>query len=171
MDRDLMKRHKNSHSIELKGDVMFDNILVAVDGSELSKEALEQAIGIIKNSNYQRKLTVVHVNAQPATKGLSVQFAIDDPEFFSKGVNLKKAIAGKIIKESQALMEKEGVDGHTVLLEGDSPSAAILDYAYDNNIDLIIVSSRGLTGLREAVMGSVSHALIQTSKISVLVIK
>ncbi|MFB5615042.1 MAG: universal stress protein [Candidatus Nitrosomaritimum yanchengensis] len=45
------------------------------------------------------------------------------------------------------------------------------EFAKKKNFDLIIIGARGLTGLKSALMGSTSNAIVQKSKTSVLVVK
>lgn len=47
----------------------------------------------------------------------------------------------------------------------------ILKYAKENAIDIIVIGSRGLGGIREFVLGSVSHNVVQSARIPVLVVK
>ena len=56
-------------------------------------------------------------------------------------------------------LQKEGV-----------PAYVILDYAKNNNCDLIIMGSRGLSGIKEY-LGSVSHTVVQQSLVPVLIVK
>ncbi len=47
----------------------------------------------------------------------------------------------------------------------------ILDFAVKNDNDVIVIGSRGLGGIREFVLGSVSHNVVQHARIPVLVVK
>jgi nucleotide-binding universal stress UspA family protein len=52
-----------------------------------------------------------------------------------------------------------------------APAEVILDYTKKNHNDLIVIGSRGLGGIREFVLGSVSHNVVQHARIPVLVVK
>ncbi|MNI12816.1 Stress response protein NhaX [compost metagenome] len=56
------------------------------------------------------------------------------------------------------------------MLQG-SPAEVILSYTKKHDNDVIIIGSRGLGTIREFVLGSVSHNVVQNAKIPVLVIK
>jgi nucleotide-binding universal stress UspA family protein len=56
------------------------------------------------------------------------------------------------------------------LLQG-SPAEVILSYAKEHGADVIVIGSRGLGGIREFVLGSVSHNVVQSARIPVLVVK
>jgi nucleotide-binding universal stress UspA family protein len=57
-----------------------------------------------------------------------------------------------------------------VLLKGISPAYVILNHAREHGCDLIIMGSRGLTGIKEF-LGSVSHTVVQNSQVPVLIVK
>jgi nucleotide-binding universal stress UspA family protein len=50
-------------------------------------------------------------------------------------------------------------------------SSKIIDFAAKNNFDIIVIGARGLGSVKEAFLGSVSHAVVQKSKIPVLIVK
>jgi nucleotide-binding universal stress UspA family protein len=140
----------------------FQNILVAYDQSELSRKALDKAVKLAGENG--ANLYIVHVYQPPAIL-VSHPLAtfpstyLDDAEVAFKSVKQElQEQAEKIPKASVALLS-----GH--------PAKALLDYAYDKQCDLIVMGSRGLGGLQELVLGSVSHSVVQQSKIPVLVIK
>src|SRR5699024_5682771 len=55
-------------------------------------------------------------------------------------------------------------------LEGE-PGKVIIDYIGENEMDLVIMGSRGLSGIQELFLGSVSHYVVQKSPKPVLIIK
>ncbi|MOA44126.1 Stress response protein NhaX [compost metagenome] len=63
-----------------------------------------------------------------------------------------------------------GVTATVEMLQG-SPADVILKYAKSHDNDVIVIGSRGLGTIREFVLGSVSHNVVQNAKIPVLVIK
>ncbi|MGV2947877.1 universal stress protein, partial [Acinetobacter sp. AGC35] len=63
-----------------------------------------------------------------------------------------------------------GLNPVVELLQG-SPAEVILKYAKQQEVDVIIIGSRGLGGIREFVLGSVSHNVVQSARIPVLVVK
>lgn len=50
-------------------------------------------------------------------------------------------------------------------------STEIVNFAAKNKFDMIVMGARGLGGIKEAFLGSVSHAVLHKSKIPVLVVK
>lgn len=56
------------------------------------------------------------------------------------------------------------------LIQG-AAAEVLLDFAKENDSDIIIIGSRGLGGIREFVLGSVSHNVVQHAQVPVLVVK
>ncbi|MCP3774521.1 universal stress protein [Paenibacillus sp. MZ04-78.2] len=140
----------------------FQKVLVAFDGSELSVKALQKAVAIIQEDSAE--LIVIHVYQTPVFPygGAFVSVPANlDPEY--------EELARSVLKEAEGLTTGVSQAKH-VVLQG-PPAVTILEYAEENGVDLIVMGSRGLSGLREFVLGSVSHNVVQHSKVPVLVIK
>ena len=73
-------------------------------------------------------------------------------------------------EEIRERIEKSGVNGQVEMIQG-PPAEVILEYANQNGSDLIVISDRGLGGIREFVLGGVSHNVVRHAKIPVLVVK
>ena len=68
------------------------------------------------------------------------------------------------------LGEATGIEVREVILEG-HPSSEIINFADNNNIDLIVMGTLGKTGLDRFLMGSVAEKVIRGSKVPVLVVR
>ncbi|MNV78280.1 Stress response protein NhaX [compost metagenome] len=79
-------------------------------------------------------------------------------------------LAVQTTEEVKGRLEAEGLNAEVELLQG-SPAEVILKYAKEHAIDVIVIGSRGLGGIREFVLGSVSHNVVQSARIPVLVVK
>ena len=79
-------------------------------------------------------------------------------------------LAEQTTAELRERMDNAGVNGNVEMIQG-APAEVILEYAKQNGVDLIVIGSRGLGGIREFVLGSVSHNVVQHAKIPVLVVK
>lgn len=73
-------------------------------------------------------------------------------------------------EEVKSRLEAEGLNATVELLQG-SPAEVILNYSKEHDVDVIVIGSRGLGGIREFVLGSVSHNVVQSARIPVLVVK
>ncbi|CAI6085095.1 universal stress protein [Cohnella sp. JJ-181] len=140
----------------------YTNILVAYDGSNLSRKALSQAAALA--DSYQATLTVVHVYQVPLVN--NGDFMVTLPADWSRQYMDQSF---KVLEEAKTLVPAT-VKAEFKLIDGD-PAGTILDYAGDNGVDLIVLGSRGLGGIREFVLGSVSHNVMQHAKAPVLIVK
>lgn len=134
-------------------------ILAANDGSENAKRALEAATSLSKK--YNSDLFAVYVLPFPAVQAYEPDKAAKEKMFNE---------AKGFLEESKKSAGNEGVSLQYEILEGHTGSA-IVDYSTKNKIDLIILGSRGLSGLKEAFLGSVSNYVVHKSQIPVLVVK
>ena len=66
--------------------------------------------------------------------------------------------------------EKQGVQFSSKILNG-NPASEIAEFAEKENVDLVIVGSKGLGGFRGKVLGSVPNSIVHESKVSILVVK
>lgn len=141
---------------------MYAKILVAYDGSKAAKRALTQAIKISKS--FGSKLEVIHVFS---LSGFQIGEAlIPVPHHYADDFY---GYSEKILDEARAQIS-EVPGARAILLQG-QPARTILEYAEDSNCDLIVVGSRGLGAIRELVLGSVSHNVVQHAKVPILVVK
>jgi len=145
---DPAKEHKGGFT------VMIKNILVAVDGSTHAKKAVSYAADLAMK--YDAKVHLLHVISEAKVpegldKFIEVERIKDPPE----KVLLKK-VGDAIIEAGQEEARQKGLkDVKSSVALGD-PAEKILDYAKDNGVDMIIMGSRGLGGVKGLFLGSVS---------------
>ena len=130
---------------------MVKNMLVPVDGSEGSDRAIDQAITLASACG-------ANINQ------LAINACLSDAilEAVTK--------AGNVILDRAMEMVPEGVDKEAFSETG-SPVVVILDFAMDNDMDLIVMGSRGLGVVKGVLLGSVSQYIVEQSKCPVLVVK
>ncbi|GAB3800490.1 universal stress protein [Virgibacillus kimchii] len=144
---------------------MKRRILVAYDGSELSREALEEA----KLQAGGVPETEVHILAVVTKAGPSTNHGV--------ALSIQKDIAEGMEKEIEDIkreFQKDNITVETrVYIEEKQRNAGktICDYAKVNDIDLIIAGSRGLGSMRQILLGSVSNHIVQYSHCPILIIK
>ncbi|MUG44564.1 universal stress protein [Paenibacillus woosongensis] len=144
--------------------MLFNKIVAAYDGSKAATKALDKAIELVKLSP-EATLEVVHVFDFPrfyVAEGYAPVPASVNQDFYE--------LAEKTAEEARNRLQAAGVKGKVELIQG-APAEVILDYANKHNNDVIIIGSRGLGGIREFVLGSVSHNVVQHARVPVLVIK
>jgi nucleotide-binding universal stress UspA family protein len=67
-------------------------------------------------------------------------------------------------------LKKENLSAETVVITAEDAAGTILDYAKDNGVDLIIMTSHGRSGLSRWLMGSVAEKVVRNSQIPVLMV-
>ena len=138
-------------------------ILVPVDFSTPSENAMKVAAGLAKRNDAQ--LVVLHVIELAETLFGSEQFNVDDEQivFFMKMA--KKRFAKFLDKDYLKEIDyKDMVDiGPT--------SKYISEYAANENVDMIVMGSTGVSGLEEVLIGSNTEKIVRTSAVPVLVVK
>src|SRR5690625_2462533 len=162
----------------------FNKILVAFDGSSDSVQALTLAESIAKDKN--ASLTVAYVYDQSRDKdeeSYSTKNALSHtyvgpgpvptrPVPATKNSNHKrpgKEKAERVLSSARsAITSNIDVTYETLL---GKPAHELKVYARDNKIDLIVIGSRGLSGIKKLVMGSVSKKVTEQAECRVLVAK
>ena len=148
-------------------------ILVPFDGSEYSKRALDKAIEIAKDGDsiLQLLMAVSPPAAEPPgiaiaglVKGKGATVAIR--EFIKQAFDR----ANNILEQNVDYCRRKGVDARSKVV-GDHPANAILEYSKRNNIDLIVMGSKGLRGIKKIkVLGSVSRHVLENASCPVLIV-
>jgi nucleotide-binding universal stress UspA family protein len=82
----------------------------------------------------------------------------------------RKQAGTRVLELAQRTLKRHGVTADVLLKEGD-PAETILHAAERLRTDLVVMGSRGLTGMRRLLLGSVSHKVARHSPCSVLVVR
>lgn len=141
---------------------MITKILVPVDGSENSFRALEQALFVAKSTS--AAVTSIHVIEKPPTVYVESQKILDELL-----ANYRKD-ATRILDKCQEAARQQGIEIDTVIAEGDAASN-ITGYAQREGFDLIVIGSRGLGRLKEAILGSTSRKVLHQAKCTIMITK
>lgn len=142
---------------------MKPKILVPLDGSGLAERAVDQAGKVAKALGYEVILFQVIQNplanapeAGPSAEEQAAQDTIDK--------------AGAYLKSVASLLEEKGIKTRIEVGEG-PPYAGILGLAHREDVEFIIMSTHGRTGLTRALMGSVAEKVVYTTKRPVMLVK
>ena len=139
----------------------MQRILVAIDGSECAQRAAAMAVDL--GARLSASVTLAY--AVPPPSALGEPAMVDLASIDQAQVDQAQALLDK----TAAAVARPGTTVATMILHGPAPEA--LNEAADKlSADLIVVGSRGRNALTRAILGSISHALIQTSKKPVLVV-
>lgn len=144
---------------------MFKNILIAYDGSSYSEKALEAAMNFMEKDS-EAQLHVLNVmDAAPLTG-----HGFYGPGLTSTVLGEFDETADKLLDEARELVVDYEEKCVFYKVKG-NPAEELVDYANDNEIDLIIMGSRGLGAVRGLLLGSVSSRVLQQADCHVLVVK
>lgn len=154
---------------------MFQKILVALDGSKHSLKALEIAVQITKEFN--GKMTLIHVYSvgvtpisMPETATLPPSIPVASTAEISKMIADIRETSAKVLAEGKERAKNEGVEAETLLKEGHVVHE-IVKAATEGKFDLIVMGARGLSMIKELLLGSVSDGVIRNAPCPVLVTK
>ena len=136
-------------------------ILVALDGSELSRAALQAAIRL--GRMFRTRIHVLHV--VPKLEEYAGQTELLEPL-----LRKLSSVGEAIVEDAAKAVEAAGLEANTAVAHG-VPAAEITDYAKKNGIDLIAVGCRGLNARGAQLLGSVSYQVSMLAPCSVLVVK
>lgn len=155
---------------------MFKKILVAIDRSITSREVFEIAISLAKTTGASLMLLHILANEKKQDPTLFVYSGI---RYSAMSESLLKAYEEQWHKcEAEGLeflrsLVKEattaGVDANFTQFWG-NPGRDICDLAQAWSADLILVGSRGLSGIKEMFLGSVSNYVTHHAPCSVLIV-
>ncbi len=146
---------------------MYQRILIAVDGSDTSGRAMQEALQLAKNQ--QALLRVVYVVDEASI--------FSDTEFVDRSAIERAAIhtGHKVLEKANKAAEAEGVFIETKMLEtdsvGDKVAHAIVEEARNWPADLIVVGTHGRKGLRHLFMGSIAEGVMRDSPVPILLVR
>lgn len=142
---------------------MFDRILIPTDGSDPARPAVEMAIDLA--AVHDATLHVLYVVDQPATvSGVGEGFAgLDD---------LLDALEERGQQATKAVVERareRGIETRAAVRRG-NPQDDILGYAEDHDVDVVVMGTHGRTGVKRALLGSVTENVVRHADIPVLTV-
>ena len=157
--------------------MIFQKILVPLDGSDHSRRALESAIQIAKSFNSKLMLlTVHHVTITPVTSPeLTIQAPVIVPdasaaEMTERAIEAAHNYDKKILAEAEAKVRSEKIEVETELIDGNAVEE-IVRKSEEGKFDLIIMGARGLSTIKKLFIGSVSDGVIKKAPCPVLIVK
>ena len=154
---------------------MYENILVAVDDTELSRKAFEQALSLAKAFN--ANLHLLHVLSPLQTEYQDTASLAFSGAYYPNTLD-------EVIRERWATLEETGLELLKSLCQKATQEGvpteftqqigqidqAIVEFAKNQNVDLLVVGSHGRKGLTEFFLGSVSNYVSHHVNCSVLLV-
>lgn len=141
-------------------------ILLATDGSEHSLRAAKEVLKIA--GPLQAEVTALSVVQEtPVYAGYDVPAS---PWITMEMTDGLEDAAKKILGDVETLFKEENFQLKTSVGKG-HPADVICKFAEDGNFDLIVMGSRGLGGIKQLIMGSVSSSVVHCSQVPVMIVK
>ncbi|MFP5350076.1 MAG: universal stress protein [Gammaproteobacteria bacterium] len=146
---------------------MYQQILVAFDGSEISQKALNEAIRLA--AQWQSHLRIVHVVDE-----VSLNHETDFADL-GKVTSRFRESGLKVLEQADAIARQAGANYETKLLEIDRLTLHIPDLIAAEAdawpADLIVIGSHGRRGMRRLILGSVAEGVARISSKPLLLIR
>ena len=146
---------------------MFSNVLVAIDGSKSSTQALETAIEVSKR--FDSKLHLIHVVREMQLPA-EVIHAKELETVRGTRQDVLNTVGERLVNQAKRVAETKGVKSVASDIGTGDPANAIIGYASRNGVDLIVVGSRGLGQVQGMLMGSVSRKVSNLAAVPCLVV-
>jgi len=141
---------------------MYQRILLTLDGSALAKQALAHAVAHAER--FQAELILLKVN-EPLTRSLNLP-----PAKVKEAEDLTRELAREYLEKIAADVRESGIVVRTVIAEG-HPHEEIVLFAEREQVDLIVICTRGHSGLSRWLMGSVADRITRGVNIPVLLVR
>ena len=154
---------------------MINRILVAVDRSEKNESVFESAVSLAKATGANLMLLHVlseHETGYPALPTYAYYPMIDDRdmEVYREKLAEYQKLGLDLLQNLTKKATEAGIEAEYTQLTG-NPGRTICELADTWEADLIIVGSRGLKGLKEMFLGSVSNYVTHHTPCSILIVR
>ncbi|MFD2705949.1 universal stress protein [Salibacterium lacus] len=139
---------------------MYQNILLAADGSDHSLRAVRHAIGLVKGEE-EPHIDVIYVVDVDTSKTDVLHYGNTDV------IQTKRK---EKLTPMEDILTQENIS-YDIHLKHGEPGPSIVKFANEGSYDCVVLGSRGLNQLQTMVLGSVSHKVAKRVDCPVLIIK
>lgn len=146
---------------------MYKKIVAGTDGSETAQEAVRQAAALAQLCGAKLHIASAYPNvtSTSAMAAEAMSYGMMDPKWEKE---LVEEIRSMLEKTKTTLFE-QGLDVETHALAGD-PADAILDLAENIGADVIVIGSKGMTGAKRFLLGSVPNKVAHHARCNVMIV-
>jgi nucleotide-binding universal stress UspA family protein len=156
---------------------MYNRVLLTLDGSELSQEAIEHAASLAQATGAEIVLLQVidsETQILTQTAGMSLEpFPAGQitADLAASSVEGQRIVATQNLEAARAQLTAEGVEKVSIEVREGEPRRVIVDAISDLEIDVVVMATRGRSGLRRTLLGSVAnHVVRNADNVAVLLI-
>lgn len=147
---------------------MYDRILIPTDGSAVAEVAVEHAVDLAKK--YDAELHALYVADVDA---ISISLGAEQVDRIRQGKFPEMDELREEAESATGFVVDHAKDAGIEVVErhsGGIPHRMIKKYAENNDIDLIVMGSKGRSGVRRALLGSVTERTLRSTQVPVLVV-
>lgn len=141
------------------------NVLLTVEGSEHSLNAVKQVINLLDLQG--KEIYIISVKENPELLPME---ATMDKNWLDSIEKQQKIHATKAINMAKSLLEESQLQLHNEAILTGNPAQKIIDFAEKEKIDLIVMGARTRTDLSKLLLGSVSKRVLENVSSDVIVI-
>jgi len=147
---------------------MLSKILVPLDGSELSEQALDYARKVVSSTGQIVLLTVVDVPDFPIYTVYPMPIATPEPDYSSVLTDMLNNSKEYV----EHIAENLRLSGHSVktIVKSGEPAIAILEESQELDVEAIVMSTHGRSGLSKWLFGSVTQKVLSAMPCPVIVV-
>lgn len=140
----------------------FNHILLTTDLSSESRRAYAPAAEMAQT--HGARLTLLHVvhDVRIAPHGAPLAPPVSDPDVGGMIDTARDAL------DKQRKLLSDELEVQCVVISGSDIAESVADYASQNDVDLIMLSTHGRTGFRRLVLGSVAESILHSAHVPVL---
>ena len=147
---------------------MYKKMVVPVDGSETSWRALRQAVEL--GVKFAGSEIIVLTVIQPYNNAALLAVPLDHNVISQSNADMER-IGNEVLKQAREIVGPNYPGKVSFEMEVGHPSERILAVTKESGADAIIIGSRGLSGIAEFFLGSVSSKVSQYADVPVLIVK
>ena len=151
----------NLSSASTSPNSKFSKILVAIDGSNESMEAARYSISL--SQEYDAELYALHV--------LRSDVDLFGPHDTSEYTIRMRNEAEKYLDKVRLAAHEKNMQIKSEIISSTNIAEAIVDYAEEKNFKLIVIGTRGKSGFKKLLLGSVASSVVTYAHCPVLVVK
>ncbi len=147
------------------GNQRIKKILIAVVKSEYNDKIISYAVILAKGSG--ASITAIQVLDKSTLGGIGDVFGRRVDEYEKE---MRKR-SEELLTEVQQVIEKQGIKTSIEVIGHKSVAQGIIDYARESGADVIVIGTKGLTGVGKFLIGGVASSVINNAPCPVVAIR
>jgi nucleotide-binding universal stress UspA family protein len=148
----------------MQAEPEYKRIVVPLDGPGFAELAIPHAARIARNHNAELILLHVYVSPFRAVAD-QIMLAGQEEQMRILRENMRTYLMGL-----RNELRQEGIRARAEIVEAFGPARGVCNYVEANNVDLVVMTTRGLSGLTRWLFGSVAQKVLQGVRVPVLLI-